>query len=174
MGQTANRRPRDPVLVIDDHEATREAIERLLRFDGYSVVKARDGREALEQLADGSAVFAIVLDLDMPGMDARSFRERQMVETALADIPVIVFTGTMGDPLLGIVGAVRKTDPGALLALLGGCVQGRRQSSTSSAGQRSNRARSEVYERTTDDHRDPEADEDRGGNRRDHRANDPP
>ena len=115
-------RSRHPVLVVDDHQATREAIQRLLRFHGYSVITTSDAQEALEYLEAGGEVCAMVLDLDMPRMDALTFRERQMADPALSGIPVIVFTGLVADPLPGVAGIVRKTDPDTLLALLDRCL----------------------------------------------------
>jgi CheY-like chemotaxis protein len=116
-------RARAPILVIDDHEATRNAIERLLCFYGYSVVKTVDGQQGLEYLAAGNAVSAILVDVEMPRMDAQAFRDRQLSDPVLAGIPVIVFTGKLAEALPGVAGIVRKTDPGTMLALLDQCVR---------------------------------------------------
>ena len=116
----------DPVLVVEDHQATRDAIERLLDFHGYPVFTTCDGQEALEYLEAGGRASAIVIDVGMPRMDAHMFRERQLANPDLAHIPVIVFTGAPLDPVPGAVGCVPKTDPDGLLALLGHSLSARR------------------------------------------------
>jgi len=116
-------RSSSPILVVDDHQATREAIGRLLRFHGYAVVATSDGQEALEYLEGGGQVCAMVIDVYMPRMDGHALRERQLADPALAGIPVIVFTGAMADPLPGVAGIVRKTDPDTLITLLSRCLQ---------------------------------------------------
>jgi CheY-like chemotaxis protein len=115
-----------PVLVVEDHERTQEAIERLLHLRGYTVVKAASGHDALAYLRGGGSACLIVLDAVMPEMDGWAFREYQLADPALAHIPVVVFSGdTRATPMPG-AGFVRKTDPDGLLnfvdrhALMGG------------------------------------------------------
>ena len=74
--------------------------------------------EAWEYLERGGRASAIVLDLDLPRMDGRLFRMKQLNDTQLAQIPVIVFTGLPGDALLDGACVIRKTDPEALLDLV--------------------------------------------------------
>jgi two-component system response regulator MprA len=56
------------VLVVDDEPAVRSALKRALELDGYIVLLAGDGRQAIERLRD-DRVDAIVLDVAMPVMD---------------------------------------------------------------------------------------------------------
>jgi two-component system response regulator MprA len=56
------------ILVVDDEPAVREALERALRLEGYRVEVAADGRQALDQHAEGHPD-AMVLDILMPGID---------------------------------------------------------------------------------------------------------
>ncbi|MFD9432634.1 response regulator transcription factor [Streptomyces sp. NPDC060002] len=56
------------VLVADDDRAVREAVERALELEGYDVVTARDGVEALV-LARRDCFSALVLDVMMPHID---------------------------------------------------------------------------------------------------------
>ncbi|HEY3015127.1 MAG TPA: response regulator, partial [Nocardioides sp.] len=53
------------ILVVDDEAAVRESLERSLRFEGYQVVVAADGAEALERVRDDRPD-AVVLDVLMP------------------------------------------------------------------------------------------------------------
>jgi two-component system response regulator ResD len=56
------------VLVVDDEESVRELIELYLKKDGFEVIHARDGREAL-RLNGEHRPDLIVLDLMLPGLD---------------------------------------------------------------------------------------------------------
>ncbi len=56
------------VLIVDDEPAVRSALDRALRLDGYDVVLAADGREALDRVAE-MRHDAVVLDVAMPGID---------------------------------------------------------------------------------------------------------
>jgi two-component system response regulator MprA len=82
---------RTVLLVEDDHDV-RETVAEVLTDEGYVVVTAIDGREALDQLRGGLRPFVILLDLMMPGMNGYQFRLEQRAEPAIADIPVIVLT----------------------------------------------------------------------------------
>jgi two-component system response regulator MprA len=53
------------ILVVDDEARVRESLERAFRLQGYEVLKAADGREALRAVRE-SAPQALVLDLRMP------------------------------------------------------------------------------------------------------------
>ncbi len=55
------------ILVVDDEEANRLALERIFVREGYTVRTAHDGRAALEHLRDG-AVAVVLTDLKMPGL----------------------------------------------------------------------------------------------------------
>jgi CheY-like chemotaxis protein len=81
------------VLVIDDDEDIRESLMGYLEDHGYRSLGAANGKSALELLADPSRrPCAIVLDLMMPIMDGRTFREEQLCLTFLAKIPVVLIS----------------------------------------------------------------------------------
>ena len=68
MGNTPSKTAPTPVLVAEDHPATRRLLEKILTKAGYAVTGARNGREALEQFQ--STFYPIVLvDWIMPEMD---------------------------------------------------------------------------------------------------------
>jgi putative two-component system response regulator len=91
------------VLVADDLEDNREILNDLLRHEGYRVVLAQDGEEALELLATGPIDIAL-LDVMMPrhtGFEVcRQIKSK--VETRL--LPVVLITGlnSTEDRVLGI------------------------------------------------------------------------
>lgn len=82
-----------PVLVIDDDLDIRETIETVLRHRGWPVATAENGAAALDWLHGHPAPCMILLDLMMPMMDGFEFRERQLAEPALAEIPTVIMTG---------------------------------------------------------------------------------
>ena len=79
-----------PVLVVDDDAATRDAERSVLQQDGYRVVEASDGAEALRVMQDDPPAL-VVLDVQMPGVDGPSFaRELRM---GLKHVPLVILTG---------------------------------------------------------------------------------
>ena len=59
---------RNPVLVVDDDDAIRTLVERVLRREKFEVESARDGHEAIEKLSRND-YGTILLDLMMPRVD---------------------------------------------------------------------------------------------------------
>jgi DNA-binding response OmpR family regulator len=79
------------VLVVDDDDDIRESLMDFLEDHGYQPVGAGDGRQALEKLgAPDVRPFLIILDLMMPVMDGKMFREEQLRDAALSAIPVVI------------------------------------------------------------------------------------
>jgi CheY-like chemotaxis protein len=77
------------VLVVDDDKDIRDTIVELLSDEGYEVVSARDGVEALKRLRERPTDL-VILDLMMPRMDGWQFRREQVADPHLAHIPVVV------------------------------------------------------------------------------------
>ena len=79
------------VMVVDDSLTVRRVTQRLLLREGYRVVLAKDGLDALERLAE--AVPAIVLsDIEMPRMDGFDLVRNMRADARLRDLPVIMIT----------------------------------------------------------------------------------
>ena len=83
------------VLVVDDDELVRDALSFALELEGYVTVRAADGIDALLALRTGARPDVILLDLEMPLMPGWEFRERQLADPALADIPVVVVSSSL-------------------------------------------------------------------------------
>jgi type II secretory ATPase GspE/PulE/Tfp pilus assembly ATPase PilB-like protein/ActR/RegA family two-component response regulator len=79
------------VLLVDDEDMLRKVMKDLLERDGYQVVEARDGVEALDQV-DRHAPDIIVLDLNLPGLDGYGVLSHLRSRPATAEIPVVVLT----------------------------------------------------------------------------------
>mgnify|MGYP001757890465 FL=1 len=56
------------ILVVDDEQAVRESLKRSLRFNGYDVLLAEDGEEALQLIREQRPDLTI-LDVMMPKLD---------------------------------------------------------------------------------------------------------
>jgi CheY-like chemotaxis protein len=85
----------DPfVLVVDDHPATREMLERVLTLEGIRVRTAGSVLRALEALHDGTPRPAlIVTDLIMPQTTGWDFLKHLRGEADLQALPIVVITG---------------------------------------------------------------------------------
>lgn len=81
------------VLIVDDVDATRSGLAQLLQLLGYDTREAANGDEGLKRLREEPRISVVVLDLLMPGSNGFWFREQQLKDPAIADIPIIVFTG---------------------------------------------------------------------------------
>jgi len=77
---------------VEDDAAVRGALQDALSDDGFEVATAENGRAALELLRAGRRPSAILLDLMMPVMDGWDFRQEQLNDPSLKDIPVVVLT----------------------------------------------------------------------------------
>lgn len=80
------------VLVVEDDDAIREALEDVLREEGYDVIGAADGERALQRLRAEECIDAIIVDLWMPVMDGWQFLDKVVSDPALSNIPTLVLT----------------------------------------------------------------------------------
>jgi CheY-like chemotaxis protein len=85
-------RPR--LLVVDDDVELCESMADALTDAGYEPVTAGDGLRALLLSRDVLAPRLILLDLMMPDMNGWQFREQQLRDQRMRDIPVVVMTAS--------------------------------------------------------------------------------
>ena len=76
------------ILVVDDQPQNIELLEARLVPRGYEIVKAANGKEALEKVS-GNNIDLILLDIIMPGMDGYEVMRRLKLQEANRNIPVI-------------------------------------------------------------------------------------
>ena len=84
----SDRKP--AILVIDDEEAMRSLMSRILQRAGFEVVAAADGREALERFRQRH-IDAVVTDMVMPNMDGI-----EVIRALLAErpgLPIVAVSG---------------------------------------------------------------------------------
>src|SRR5215831_9435858 len=117
---TRRRRSGSWILVVDDDDEARLTVQTLLEDDGYEVVAASNGREALEILRQGRRPRLVLLDLMMPEMNGWEFLEA-VVER---DLTIIVVSAHVTDAKTMTAAALvdkpagflpKPLDPGRLL-----------------------------------------------------------
>lgn len=78
------------ILLVEDDTDIRMTLKEVLELEGYNVVPASNGRDAIELLGSIERPCLILLDLMMPVMNGWEFLEAQRGSDVLATIPVVV------------------------------------------------------------------------------------
>ena len=109
------------ILIIDDHEPTRNLIETILSRKGYHTLSAASGAAGLT-VAAAEQPDLVLLDLTMPGMDGFEVCRHLRTQSGISHVPIIMFTAKSlaTDKLSGFnAGAddylVKPTTPAELL-----------------------------------------------------------
>ncbi|HZQ96658.1 MAG TPA: response regulator [Candidatus Sulfotelmatobacter sp.] len=118
-GQTA-----PTILYVDDTEAQRYAVSRVLRRAGFQVLEAVSGRQALEMSAQGPDI--IVLDVNLPDINGLEVCQRIKANESTSNIPVLQVSATLVDTkhrVAGLEGGadaylVQPMDPDELVATI--------------------------------------------------------
>jgi CheY-like chemotaxis protein len=82
---------KDILLVEDDYDV-RDMMTLFLESEGFHVVAASNGQEAIDYLEHSPLPSLILLDLMMPVMNGWEFRQRQRQDPSLSQIPVVVIS----------------------------------------------------------------------------------
>jgi chemosensory pili system protein ChpA (sensor histidine kinase/response regulator) len=85
------RPPRPTVMVVDDSLTVRKITGRLLAREGYEVIVAKDGVEAMEKLHD-MIPDVMLVDIEMPRMDGFDLTRNVRADRRLAAVPIIIIT----------------------------------------------------------------------------------
>ena len=113
------------VLIVEDNDATREALALLLQTGGYTTAEAANGREALAYLRAHEPPRLVLLDLMMPVMNGWEFLRERRKDPEMAEVPVVLFTaaGGLDAPAVWALGANdvlhKPANPDDLLAAAG-------------------------------------------------------
>jgi len=86
------------ILVVDDDLDIRREVGEILGEEGFDVLLAGGGAEALRLLASSVRPLVILLDLVMPRTDGWEFRRAQLADPRLASIPVLVLSSFDSGP----------------------------------------------------------------------------
>lgn len=90
--ETTSSGHRCTVLIVEDEAELLGILRVALEADGFDVVEAGNGRDALMRLRSTAMTCLIILDLQLPVMDGRRFRAVQLRDRSLAWIPVVVMS----------------------------------------------------------------------------------
>ena len=80
------------ILVAEDHEDSRKTLAKVLRRMGYHVLEADNGRDVLD-LVRQERPFAILMDINMPGMDGIEATLLLRADPRYKDLPIFALTG---------------------------------------------------------------------------------
>lgn len=107
------------VLVVDDFEATREAIVSMLASKGFDAIGAASGPIALDLFQAGMRPCVVLLDVRMPGMEGWEVWERMKAHPELESTPVVILSADAADDVrarsVGIREFLRKPIGGSEL-----------------------------------------------------------
>jgi chemosensory pili system protein ChpA (sensor histidine kinase/response regulator) len=84
------------VMVVDDSVTVRKVTGRFLEREGFRVITAKDGVEALQLLQD-HIPDVMLLDIEMPRMDGFEVAKNIRTSSRLKDIPIIMITSRTGE-----------------------------------------------------------------------------
>jgi CheY-like chemotaxis protein len=87
------------ILVVDDTALAREAVSRLLEYEGFKVLRANHGRDAWALMYNHTPDL-VLLDLMMPEMDGVTLLRMIRRSPRWHELPVIVLTGISDDQFL--------------------------------------------------------------------------
>jgi CheY-like chemotaxis protein len=97
------------VLVVEDEEDLREMLRDALELNGYAVVTASDGRDALGKLDTIDGLCLVLLDLLMPVMNGWEFVELLRKRSGrLAAVPVVVHSSAPASAPAGVARVLQK------------------------------------------------------------------
>ncbi|HMX17225.1 MAG TPA: response regulator, partial [Rhodocyclaceae bacterium] len=84
------------IMVVDDSLTVRKITGRLLAREGYQVIAAKDGVDALEQALD-IVPDVMLVDIEMPRMDGFDLTRNVRADARLKDVPIIMITSRIAD-----------------------------------------------------------------------------
>jgi two-component system cell cycle response regulator DivK len=83
----------ETILLVEDNERNRRLARDILTFNGYRVVEAVTGEDAL-RLAATEPPALVLMDIQLPGIDGIETLRRLRAEAATAAVPVIAVTAS--------------------------------------------------------------------------------
>jgi len=96
------------VLVVDDDEELREILRDALEAEGFAIVAAAEGRQALAAMAKLDDLCVVILDLLMPGMNGWDFYDAMKANAQYSAVPVVVVTSAPSEAPKGVARVMRK------------------------------------------------------------------
>lgn len=129
------------VLIVDDQPLNRAIARAMLNDLGMVASEAEHGQQALDLLQQGALPDAILMDVNMPGLDGiATTRMLRAMPGAASRLPVVALTANDSPNVqarardAGLQGVLGKPiDPGRLLQVLGAAIEGRRDAAPAPA-----------------------------------------
>ena len=92
------------ILVVDDEELVRQLAQAILEDQGYQVVLATNGLEAVEAFTkESETITAVLLDLSMPGLSGEEVLRQ--LQNLRPSVPVVLSSGYDQDDVVTSIGA---------------------------------------------------------------------
>lgn len=82
------------ILYIEDNSDNRKLVRRVLEWDGYEVVEAQDGTEALSRL-ETEAIDLALLDINMPDIDGYTLTSAIRANPRFSRLPIVAVTANV-------------------------------------------------------------------------------
>ena len=79
------------ILTVDDSSTMRQMIAFILQREGFTVLEAGDGLEALERI-QGQSIDLVITDINMPNMDGLTLIQRLRALPAFKGTPILILT----------------------------------------------------------------------------------
>ena len=98
-----------PVMVIEDDHDVRVSLRSILEDEGFEVITATNGRDAISVLRSHTLLPGLILlDLRMPIMDGWAFASVLKSDPVLAAVPVVVITADTRSPPVNVIEVLQK------------------------------------------------------------------
>ncbi len=84
------------IMIVDDSTAMRRTMGLSLEKQGYRVIQAKDGKDAIDKFRQNSDLNLIICDIEMPTMNGFEFLGMRRRDSELSTIPVVMLTSRSG------------------------------------------------------------------------------
>jgi len=96
------------VLVVEDEEDLREMMREALELNGYAVITAEEGHQALAQISQVEHLCLVLIDLLMPGMNGWDLLQELRRRPELDQVPVVVHSSVSQRAPEGVTRVLQK------------------------------------------------------------------
>jgi two-component system, cell cycle response regulator DivK len=86
--------PKGTILYVEDNSDNRKLVRRVLEVEGYEVVEAKNGMQAIECLETGAIDLAL-MDINMPDVDGYTLTARIKAMPRFANLPIVAVTANV-------------------------------------------------------------------------------
>ncbi len=96
LHEPGERMARKRILLAEDDPSILKMTKLRLEYEGFDVIVATDGSQAIEQAMANGGLDLILMDIRMPKLDGLQVCQHLKADPATANIPIIVFTASTG------------------------------------------------------------------------------